>query len=184
MFSERRVLLDHYLCRCGGYDIERFWTSQNRRTAILTPSAGFFCFSRKISGVQRTFRTKRWNQTPFCDVLPFPCCSDDFLPRQYIIFRTFYYKKQIFKYKNGQNTHFFGETIGVQKMKARRHPTSVRRPPEERGGTGEKCVAVRLAERLAAVSGGTCLESRGLFPGRAAVKLLHKGISIRRKTAT
>ena len=41
----------------------------------------FFCFSRKISGVQRTFRTKRWNQTPFCDVLPFPCCSNDFLPR-------------------------------------------------------------------------------------------------------
>ena len=94
------------------------------------------------------------------------------------------YKKQIFKYKNGQNTHFFGETIGVQKMKARRHPTSVRRPPEERGGTGEKCVAVRLAERLAAVSGGTYLESRGLFPGRAAVKLLLKEISIRRKTAT
>ena len=55
-------------------------------------------------------------------------------------------------------------------MKARRHPTSVRRPPEERGGTGEKCVAVRLAERLAAVSGGTYLESHGLFPGRAAVK--------------
>ena len=72
----------------------------------------------------------------------------------------------------------------MRKMKAERRPTSVRRPPEERGGSSDKCVAGRLAERLPAVSGGTYLESRGLFPRRAAVKLLLKEISIRRKTAT
>ena len=99
-------------------------------------------------------------------------------------FELFIIKNKYLNTKMDKIRTFFGETIGVQKMKARRHPTSVRRPPEERGGTGEKCVAVRLAERLAAVSGGTYLESRGLFPGRAAVKLLLKEISIRRKTAT
>ena len=51
-------------------------------------------------------------------------------------------------------------------------------------GAVEGCVAVPLAEELAAVPGRTYLESRGFFPGRAAVKTLCMEISIRRKTAT